>query len=87
MLSGSPAVETKLTCYLNEVKKKGPLVTLLHPHYLLCDVLTGRAYTTHSQEDVVVQEVSGQYLWIYQELNKGGKQFCWCKRPVSPWGK
>ena len=51
-----------LTGSLQQVQEEGAFVHLLHPHNLLCDVLTGGAYTTHRQEDVVVQEIPRQNL-------------------------
>ena len=47
-----------VTCSIEQVQQEGPLVALLHPDDLLGDVLTGRADPPHSQEDVVVEEVS-----------------------------
>ena len=50
------------TCRVEQVEQEGALVALLDPHNLLRDVLAGAANTTHSQEDVVIQEVSRQHL-------------------------
>lgn len=43
-----------LTWGIEKVQQERALVTLLHPHHLLSDVLTGGADTTDRQEDVVV---------------------------------
>lgn len=50
----------QLTSSVQQVKEERPLVALVHPHNFLGDVLAGRTHTSHSQEDVVVQEITGK---------------------------
>ena len=50
---------------IKQIQQEGSLVILLNPHHLLGDVLTGTPHTAHSQEDVVVQEVTGQHLFTF----------------------
>ena len=54
--------EERPTSCLQEIEKERSLVHLLHPHNLLCDVLTRGANPPHRQEDVVVQEIPRQNL-------------------------
>lgn len=51
-----------VTCSVEQVQEEGPLVTVLHPHHLLGDVLGGGAHASHRQEDVLLQEVTRQDL-------------------------
>lgn len=60
-----------LTCSTEQVQKKRPLVTLLHPHHLLSDILRSGANSAHCQEDIVLQKVPGQDLqniYIFYDL-------------------
>lgn len=52
----------KCTCGIEQVKQEGPLVIFFNPHHLLGDVLGGGTNPAHSQEDVLLQEVTSQDL-------------------------
>lgn len=51
-----------LTCGIKQVKKEGPLVSILYPDYLLCDVFWSGTNTPHGQENVILQEVTSEDL-------------------------
>lgn len=50
------------TCSIEQIQQEWTFVTLFNPDHLLGNVLRGGAYTAHSQEDVLLQEVTGQDL-------------------------
>ena len=51
-----------ITCGVEQIKQERSLVSLFNPNHFLRDVLWRRAHTTHCQEDVVLQEITSQYL-------------------------
>lgn len=50
------------TCGIQQIQQEWAFVTLFNPDHLLGNVLWGGAYTAHSQEDILLQEVTGQDL-------------------------
>lgn len=60
-----------LTCGIKQVKEEGPFINFLHPDYLLCNIFWRGANTTHSQENVVLQKVTGKNL--YKDLRENVK--------------
>lgn len=51
-----------ITCGIQEIKQERSFITLLNPNHFLGNVLRGGAHTAHSQEDVIFQEITCQYL-------------------------
>lgn len=60
------------TCSIEKVQQKRTLVTLLYPDHFLGDILWCGTNTAHSQEDILLKEVTGQYLQtnLFSKLNK-----------------
>jgi len=59
------------TVSVEDIQKNGALVHVLNVFDLLGDVLGGRSNTTNRQEDIILQEISGQHLDVAGE--GGGK--------------
>lgn len=50
------------TCCIQKIKQKGPFIRLFHPNNFLCDVLRGRANSSYSQKDILIQEITSKHL-------------------------